>query len=414
MSGQDLIPHLFRIEFSRIVAVLVRQYGLRNIETAEDIAGETFLAAIESWPYKGIPENPSAWLYAVAKNKTVNQLKRKGVFREKVTPAIGKEEAAPDPTFPELTEDFISDSQLRMFFAVCHPSIAPQAQIALALRVLCGFGVDEIADALLASKEAVNKRLYRAKKSLQNNDVDLELPSETEIESRLETVLRIIYLIFSEGYYSESHDETLRKELCHEAIRLAHILLENNATDVPQARALLALMYFHASRFDARTSENQGLVLYGDQDPTLWNREYIETGALLLRSASGGETLTKYHLEAAIAFWHTDRTDSSEKWAAVLRLYDLLLERDPSPVAALNRIYAFSKVHGKEAGIAEASKLPESVKGRFYYALLGDLYEGLDDSLAESCFRKALSLAGTSGDRTALMIRLEKLAETST
>lgn len=408
MSGQDLIPHLFRTEFSRIVAVLAKQFGPEHFETAEDVASETFLSAIESWPYNGVPENPRAWLYAVAKNKTLNLLNRRGTFRERVAPALRDSPA--EQNIPDLSERNITDSQLSMLFAVCDPSIPSESQIAMALRVLCGFGIDEIADALLTSKEAANKRLYRAKRSLRDAGIEIKMPSGSEIEERLDTVLRTVYLLFSEGYHSESNDEALRKELCHEAIRLGSLLVECEETNLPKTRALLALMYFHASRFDARTAAGRSLVLYEDQDPELWNREYIDTGARLLRSASEGELLSKYHLEASIAFWHTDRSDPKEKWTSILRLYDLLLNIETSPVAALNRIYAYAKVHGRKAGIAEALRLPETSKNRYFYSLLGDLYEGIDELKAKESFRKALELAKTENDRTAIAARLERLA----
>jgi len=251
MEHAALIPHLFRTESRKIVSVLGRLLGMQHIDMAEDIAAETFLAAMETWPFKGVPENPTAWLYSVAKNKAKNYLTRHHVFTEKIVGEIKNNLPGITEIEIDLSDKNITDSQLQMLFAVCHPSLSAESQIGLALRILCGFGIDEIATALLSNKETITKRLLRAKEKLRSEKMSIELPHNAEIDARLETVLRTLYLLFSEGYYSESRDTILREELCLEAIRLTYLLIENEQTNHPSVNALLSLMCFHASRFEA-------------------------------------------------------------------------------------------------------------------------------------------------------------------
>ncbi len=325
MHTEELIPHLFRTEYSKITAVLGKLFGFEHIEAAEDIASETFLSALETWSFKGVPENPVAWLYAVAKNKARNHIKRANVFTGKVASQLYH----PTPQNPEpeidLCDNNITDSQLQMLFAICHPSISVESQIGLALRILCGFSIGEIADAFLTNKEAINKRLFRAKETLRRENVKVELPGEPEIEKRLGSVLATLYLLFNEGYYSESQAAVLREELCEEAMRLTYLLVANEQTNKPPVNALLALMCFHSSRFKARKDKNGAVVLYQDQDETLWDRELITKGVIFLRQAARGNELSKYHLEATIAYWHTIKEDTKEKWENILRLHDQLL-----------------------------------------------------------------------------------------
>jgi RNA polymerase sigma-70 factor (ECF subfamily) len=269
-----------------------------------------------------------------------------------------------------------------MLFVLCHPAIPIEAQIALSLRILCGFGIEEIANAFLTNKETINKRLYRAKEKLKAENVCIELPALTEIHNRLQTVLTTLYLLFNEGYYSESNDSVLREDLCLEAMRLTHMLIENELTNEPNVNALFALMCFHSSRFEARKATQGALVLYEDQDEGLWNQELIAKGAFYLKQASTGSILSKYHLEAGIAYWHTNKSDTKEKWESILHLYNLLLQTEYSPIAALNRTYAVSKVKGKEPAITEAEKLNLHTN-HYYFALLGELYKELDNQKAK-------------------------------
>jgi len=271
MRQQELIPHLFRTEYRKIVSVLCKQFGFDQIEIAEDISSDTFLTASQIWGLNGLPQNPVAWLYNVAKNKAINKLKRDAIFQNKITPELKSGFSEKYEQEIDLSPQNISDSQLQMMFAICHPAISQEAQIGLSLRILCGFGIEEIADAFLTNKETINKRLFRAKEKLREEKIKIEMPPSFQIMERLETVLTTIYLLFNEGYYSECQNTTLRKDLCLEAMRLCYMLIENKNTNKPSVNALLALMCFHASRFEARLDKNGEAVLYEEQDTDLWN-----------------------------------------------------------------------------------------------------------------------------------------------
>ena len=408
MKQQELIPHLFRTEYRKIVSVLCKRFGFNQIETAEDITADTFLAASQTWAYKGIPQNPVAWLYFVAKNKAKNHLLRNLVFESKVSDELKRSSEETYETEIDLSPQNINDSQLQMMFAICQPSIPPEAQIGLSLRILCGFGIEEIADAFLSNKETTNKRLFRAKEKLREGNVKIEFPGPAEIDDRLATVLTTLYLLFNEGYYSSSQDTTIRKDLCDEAMRLCTMLVENKLTGKPEVNALLALMCFQASRFDARIDQNGELVLYDDQDINLWDSGLISKGAYFLNCATTGNTLSKYHIQAAIAYWGTQKADTLEKWESVLQLYNQLLQIEYSPIAALNRTYALSKTAGKEAAIIEAEKL-KLTNNHFYYALLGELYTGIDNDMARQYFQSALSLSRTQPDKQTIQKKIGNL-----
>lgn len=409
MESQELIPHLFRTEYSKITAVLCRLFGFEHIEIAEDIASDTFLTASETWGINGLPENPVAWLYGVAKNKAKNYLKHHQVFTSKV--AVSLSSAA--HTSPELDIDLsnqnITDSQLQMLFAICNPLISSEGQISLALRILCGFGISEIADAFLISKETVTKRIYRAKEALRLANIKIEFPPSSELDKRLDVVLTTLYLLFNEGYYSVNHKSTLRKDFCLEAMRLAFQLIENPSTNLPAVNALLALMSFQASRFDARIDESGELILYADQDERLWDEELITQGKHFLDRASKGKTFSKYHLEAGIAYWHTLKEDTPVKWQNILMLYNELLILSYSPMAALNRTYALYKCKGKPAAIVEAEKLKLN-NNHLYYALLGELYTDVDNITARQHFTTALKLSKTPADKLAMQKKIGQLS----
>lgn len=397
--NQELIPHLFRTEYRKIVSVLCNLFGIHHIEIAEDIVSDTFLTASETWAIKGIPENPTAWLYTVAKNKTKNYFKRNDLFEKKIVTEIKYNSSLNNPEIEiDLSDQNISDSQLAMIFTVCNPCNSDEAQIALALNLLCGFGINEIADAFLSNKEVIYKRINRAKDKLKEENIKIQNPSPTEVIERIDTVLKTIYLLYSEGYYSTSQNTTLRKELCAEAMRLAYLLLQNDVTNLPATNALMALMCFHSSRFEARTTENGEIILYEDQDESLWNQELIEKGTYFLSQSSTGNVLSKYHLEAGIAYWHTQKKDSAEKWQHILDLYNNLIILEYSPIVALNRTYALSKVKGKPEAITEAEKL-NLTDNHFYYSLLGNLYSGYDNQKALQHFKTAFGLAKTISDK---------------
>jgi RNA polymerase sigma factor (sigma-70 family) len=408
LKQQELIPHLFRTEYRKIVSVLCRHFGFDQIETAEDLTSDTFVTAAQTWGIKGLPANPTAWLYNVAKNKARNYIQRSSVFDNKISPEIKNITPQYYEADIDLSPQNINDSQLQMMFAICHPAISTEAQIGLSLRILCGFGIDEIADAFLTNKETINKRLYRAKEKLREEKVSISPPNDKGINERLAPVLITIYLLFNEGYYSISANTPLRKDLCFEAMRLCTMLVEEPTTNKPAVNALLSLMCFHASRFEARINENGEHVLYDDQDTSLWDTDLMRKGAYFLNQAASGTTVSKYHLEATIAYWQTQKADSIRKWETVLSLYDQLLLIEYSPVAALNRVYVLSKIRGKEAAIIEAEKsnLPYD---QFYFTLLGELYTGIDDTQAKLHLQNAISLAKTATDRLALQKKIDKL-----
>ncbi|WP_342086113.1 RNA polymerase sigma factor [Dyadobacter sp. OTU695] len=409
MNTDPLIPHLFRTEYRKIVSVLCRHFGFREIELAEDIASDTFLVATQAWGIEGLPPNPAGWLYNTAKNKAKNYLHRQSIYEEKVLPQILTEAGTDSAFHVELTQESITDSQLQMLFAVCHPAISEESQVGLALRILCGFGIQEIADAFLTTKDVINKRLTRAKERLREANICIEMPARADIDMRLESVLTTIYLLFNEGYYSVSQDHTLRKDVCMEAMRLCTMLLENNATNRPQVNALMAMMCFHASRFDARIDASGALVLYDEQDPDLWNADLIGNGGAFLQSAAKGDRVSRYHMEAGIAYWHTRKEDSPEKWSSIVYYYDQLLKLHYSPVAALNRAFAVSKWKGKAEAIRETEALALE-DSHFYFALLGELYDGIDPEKALANLQNALRLARTAADQQAIRKRIMALS----
>lgn len=404
-----MLQDLFRREFSKIVAVISKLFGLQHIELAEDIVSETFLQATESWETKGIPPNPAAWLYAVAKQKTLYHFRRDKIFTDKVIPGLrpGLESTA-EISDMNFSPGNIRDSQLQMMFAVCHPSIASEAQIGLALRILCGFGIEEIAEAFLSNKETINKRLFRAKEKLRAENIRMELPPENEIVRRLGNVLHIIYLLFSEGYYSKTQNQVLRKDLCLEALRLGLMLTEDKRTNLPETNALVALMCFHASRFGARQSNNDTLILYEEQNEELWDAALMSQGMHFLELSMKGDAISSYHLEARIAHWHCIKEDTPGKWQDILQLYDQLLLINYSPAVALNRVYALFKANGRQAALKEAEKL-NLENSHFYFVLLGELHGKTNREKAISNYRKALSLAKTQAEKEGIIRKIDRL-----
>jgi len=408
MMEKELLPHLFRTEYQKIISVLVRHYGFEQLSVAEDIASDTFLIAAETWGIKGLPENPVAWLYMVAKNKSRDLLRRNAVFNEKLRPALKADLSSDPETDIDLSEENIRDSQLQMMFALSDPVLSLESQITLILRILCGFGIDEIADAFLTNRETINKRLFRGKEKLRSAHIKISLPAAEEINKRIDAVLTSLYLLFNEGYYSSSQNSVLRKDFCLEAMRLTGLLVENEKTNHPRTDALLALMCFHASRFDARTNENGEIIRYDDQNTELWNDELISTGHYYLNKASRGKELSRFHLEAGIAYWHTIKNDSLEKWENILQLYNQLLCISYSPVGALNRTYALSRIYGKQAAILEAEKLGLA-KNHLYHVLLGWLYTEVDNEKAKEHLNLALVYANTETERIGIRKDLAKV-----
>jgi RNA polymerase sigma factor (sigma-70 family) len=410
LNEKELIPQLFKTEYRKIISVLCKLFGpaLSGIEIAEDITNDTFLMASETWGIKGIPENPKAWLYTVAKNKTKDYFKRHKTFSEKIVVDFKLIQSQSEEIEVDLSLKNITDSQLQMIFAICNPIIPAEAQIGLALRILCGFSIDEIAEAFLTNKETINKRLFRAKEKLRTENIKIELPTENDINTRLETVLTTLYLLFNEGYHSTTQKTHLRKELCLEAMRLNYFLIENETTNKPIVNALMSLMCFHSSRFEARTNQIGEPILYDHQDKNLWNEELIAKGNFYLIQSAQGNELSKYHLEANIAYWHSSKIENPKKWDNILQAYNQLLLIEYSPITALNRTYALAQVKGKQTAIIEAEKL-NLTENHFYFSLLGYLYTDIDNMKAIKNFEIALNLAKTIADKTTITKNLYEL-----
>lgn len=406
----ELIPHLFRTEYSKIVAVLCTTFGLSNMEYAEDVVSETFLKASETWGLKGIPEHPRAWLYTVAKNVVKDHFKREKIFNEKVAPALRSASTIEELTELDLSDENLNDSMLKMMFAVCHQSISPESQIILALRVLCGFSIDEIANALLSNKAKINKRLVRAKVKLRDIGFEPGHSSKIELEKRMCRVLSILYLLFNEGYFSTIRAEKIRKDLCFEAMRLLFILAQNKETNIPQVNALMSLFCFQTSRFDARINPQGEQILYDDQNAEKWNKELIEKGEYYLGLSVKESAISKYHLEAMIAYWHTRKNvKEHEKWENILQLYNRLLQINYSPIAALNRTYALAMVKGKDVALKEALKI-KLEQSPLYHSLLAELYKdsNIDKQIAH--LNIALQVTQSENDK---MVLINKLKEAS-
>jgi len=398
------LSEIFKAEYSNLVAVLCHYYGT-DMQSAEDIVSETFINAMKAWSLKGLPDSPKAWLRKVAQNKYKDQYRRSKTFEQKIVPEFKSKDAFTDESL--ITEEIIEDSQLKMLFVVCDPDLGNDSQICLALRILCGFNIEEITKALLSNKEAINKKLYRAKQVIKQKDEFMTSLAEGDYINRLDPVLRVIYLLFNEGYYSSVNESNIRHEICWEAIRLCRFLEEQSFLDLSKIRALIALMCFHASRLDARLSDEQDYLLYDEQDKTKWNTPLIEKGKSYLHQSSNGDTITKYHLEAAIAYWHT--VESEEKWSQILQLYNRLLMIEYSPVIAMNRTYALAKANSVDEAIVQAEKLKLS-GSHLYYCLLAELHRMKEGNSKKEVkyLEIALKLALKKNERKLIKRKIEE------
>lgn len=407
-SHGELLPHLFRQEYAKMTAVLCRHFGLQHIEVAEDIASDTFFKASEHWAIHGVPDNPTAWLYTVVKNKTKDYFKHTSVIETQIKSGLIPNASEKEKDF-ELDEQSISDSQLAMIFAVCNPSNSTEGQIALALQILCGFSIEEIANAFLTKSETIKKRLLRARNNLRKDEFQIKPLSKSEVKSRLDAVLKTLYLLFNEGYFSQTNNQLVRKEFCSEAVRLTLMLTENSLTDTPQTNALLSLMCFQSSRLAARIDDKGETILFEEQDKNLWDKSLIEKGNYYLVNASNGNEISKYHLEAGIAYWHATLSDKN-KWQHILQLYNQLILIEYSPITALNRAFAFAKVYGCKKAIPEVEKL-NLTKSNYWHGLLGYLYAELDTNKATDHYRQAIKLTKSKTEKQTLtkeIVRLKK------
>lgn len=354
-ESSQLVEHLFRHRAGQITASLVRVLGFAQLDMIEDVIQDALLTALKTWPYNGIPKNPAAWITQVAKNRAIDALRRQRSWSDKQVQVLQHLDSFinenKEPDVNELTDD-----QLRMIFACCHPAINSDARVALTLKAVGGFSVNEIASAFLTKPATIAQRLVRAKKQIRKHQIELELPEPEDLPDRLESVLQVIYLLFNEGYSASSGNQLIRTDLCFEAIRLGGCLISYPATHpamaTPKMHALMALMYLQAARLNTRVDSAGDLILLTDQDREAWNPQMIQRGAQHLRQAATGSELSKYHLEAEISACHTLASNyAATDWQRILECYDLLYQQDPSVVIAVNRAVAL--LHAVDAESAQ-------------------------------------------------------------
>ncbi len=398
------LTETFRAEYGNLVAVLCHFHGIQNIQLAEDIVSDTFLHAMKVWSHKGIPDHPKAWLRKVAVNKFRDYYRRNQTFKEKVKGNYIQSQKQAEEIV--LNEQLISDGLLNMIFAICNSTLKIDTQICLALRLLCGFSIDQIAAALLTNKENINKKLYRGKQQLKKHKDSWNQLNPDDYIVRIPPVLRIIYLLFNEGYYSSVSDENIRQDFCWEAMRLAIFMSKQTFLPQKDTFALIALMCFHASRFDSRTNSNGQYILYLEQDKSKWNSELIRKGEYYLAKSANGNKVSKYHLEAAIAYWHT--TEAPDKWNNILQLYNKLLTLEYSPMIAMNRTYALALANSVQEAITEARKL--NLDDNYYYFwLMAELFRLNKEPDKEiEYLNKALDLVSKNAEKDILKTKLEK------
>ncbi len=375
----QLVGHLFRHESGKMAAVLTRIVGLQNLDLAQDLVQDTLLKAINTWKIKGIPENPSAWLYTVAKRKALDAIRQKKNHHE-IESDLAKafqSEWTMAPAVQHLFFDHeIEDSQLRMMFACCHPAIPYESQIALTLKTLCGLSISEIAHSFLTNDETITKRLYRAREKIRDEKIELEIPSANTLISRLETVLHSLYLLFTEGYNSSHPDQLIRHDLCEEAMRLCLLLTKNPLTDLPNTRALMALMCFQASRADARLNPSGNIILLKHQDRKLWNRPLIDKGNEYLNASANGEAFSEYHLEAAIAACHAQaQSFDTTDWKRILSLYEILSSVKTDPIVEMNKAIVLGLTESPQQGLEKLKSIKGLENNSIYHAALGDFYQ---------------------------------------
>jgi RNA polymerase sigma factor (sigma-70 family) len=410
----QLVGHLFRKEAGKMAAVLTRLLGFGNLDITQDIVQDTLLKAVTVWKYKGIPENPSAWLYTVAKRKAIDVLRQRKLresVHEEMAHALESEWTLA-PTVNQLfVDNEIEDSQLRMVFTCCHPAIPYESQIALTLKTLCGLSVSEIARSFLTTDETIAKRLYRAREKIRQENITLEVPAPSSLPARLDVVLHTLYLLFNEGYNSSHPDQLIRNDLCEEAMRLCLLLTRNNITNTPRTNALLSLMCLQASREAARLSKDGEIVVLKDQDRSLWNRALIEKGLSFLNLASEGPGLTDYHIEAAIAAHHA-MAESFEhtNWEAIFHLYGSLSAIKPAPVIDMNKAIALGYWKSASEGLEALMAIKGLEETHRYHAALGDFYFEVNDRKnAMQAYDQALSLVSSNPERELLKKKRSRL-----
>lgn len=399
-----------------MTSTLTRMLGFENLETAEDIVQDTLLQAMTTWKIKGLPENPSAWLYAVAKRKAIDVLRKNKVRKTLDTDLaryLSSEYTLGTTVNHYFLENEIQDSQLRMIFAVCHPSIPYESKIALTLKTLCGLSAAEISKSFLTNEETITKRLFRAREKIREEKIKLDVPFTTDLTARLEAVHHSIYLLFNEGYNSSHPDLLIREDLCGEAMRLALILTGNPKTNTSETTALLALMCLQAAREDARVDAEKSIILLKDQDRSKWNQPLIQKGLFYLNIATANDAVSEYHIEAAIAGYHVMAKSFEETdWKKIVTLYEMLETLKPHPIVQLNKAIAIGYGYGSAEGLKSILQIQGLENSHLYHAALGDFYLSENrNSDAGDSYLKALGFASSNLEKALLQRKLSVVSQ---
>ncbi len=411
VNAASAVEEVYRADWGRIVATLIRLFG--DFDLAEECAQEAFAAAVDQWRQSGVPEIPRAWIIQTAKHKAIDRIRRKGRYAEKLESYVvsGMVRATEEPDYDHGE---IPDDRLRLIFTCCHPAIAPDAQIALTLRTLCGLETDEIARAFLVSPTTMAQRLVRAKHKIRDAGIPYAVPGTSDIAERVEAVLTVIYLVFNEGYVATRGTSLLRTDLCAEAIRLGRLVITLMEPQPPaEAKALVALMLLHDARREARLDEAGEIIILEEQDRTLWNHKQIAEALLLLKEAPRG-TPGPFALQAAIASEHCKAAlPADTDWPEIVRLYDQLERVQPSPIVSLNRAVALAMAEGPRAGLMGIDRLAASNDLTDYHLLhaaRADLLRRLErnDESAKS-YARALELVTNDSERRFLERRLREV-----
>jgi RNA polymerase sigma-70 factor (ECF subfamily) len=400
-----LVDHLFRHSAGQMVATLTRILGAENLSLAEEVVQDALVKALQQWAIRGVPANPAAWLFQVARNGALDQLRR----RKK---PILVDAVWTDPEDPAFAHE-LRDDQLRMMLMCCHPAIPEESRVALTLKTVGAFSVDEIARAYLAKTETIAQRIVRAKRLIRDKGIAMDLPSRLELPARIESLLQVLYLMFNEGYTAHAGDELVRADICHEAIRMTRLIAGHRAASTPAAHALLALMLFQAARLPARIDAAGELATLAEQDRSRWDRAMIMEGMGALDASATGETVTPLHLEAGIAAAHAVAASfETTDWRQVVDLYNELYEMKPTPVVALNRAVAIAMSEGAASGIAAIEDIADHSALHDYLpyaATLGELWLRAGESQrAATHFARALELPGTAPEKRFLLRKLQQ------
>jgi RNA polymerase sigma factor (sigma-70 family) len=416
-GASQVVEHFFRHETGRLHGALTRLLGPGNLTLVEDVAQGALLQALRTWSIGGVPANPSAWITRVAMNLARDTLRHRTMSTSKEAAIITHlEQLAPSVeavAVPVDGEREIRDDALRLMFVCCHPTLPIDGQVVLALKVMCGFGTAEIARAFLSTEAAIEKQLTRTKQRIREAGIGFEIPEGEEISGRLDGVLAALYLLFNEGYKASAGERLLREDLCQEAVRLAVLLVAHPVGNTPRSHALLALMLLTAARFPTRIDEQGDLLRLDDQDRSRWDKAVIERGLIHLAQAARGDDVSEYHLQAGIAACHCIAPDfAATDWACIIRHYDELNRRKPSPIVELNRAVAVANLHGPKAGLAALAVIARGGRLESHYllhAVLGELHWRLGDHpRSAECFRRALGLAQVGPEQLHLTRMLER------